>query len=385
MFVNHVSTVMAVTAESCSLTAATEATALSPCDYGCLSHQLLRVVLQVRLSSHSRTKSVFTLVEEAKVDNQSIRPLIHARILQGLIASRSGLCQKFSTLGEMLTKVDSKFCVLSRGLVRSNVPSGTSQKERVRPAEAIENEVRSSNRIDSCCGNTVAASRYGRRCPGEQTWFFGRRRVRGSDDWEPGATGGALSLGLTGGRRPFYRLQYSDTVEVNFPFAPEFNQNLTLQPDGFVALRDTTAVLALGKTLAELQEEINVAYRNILRNPEASVTLKEFDKPYFIVSGEVKRPGKYELRSDTTLTEAVAIAGGFTGQARHSEVVLFRTLAADEEKARTLDIKKLLKSKSISEDVRLHPGDMVFVPQNTMSKVMKYVPNTGVYVNPLQY
>ncbi|HEX2598193.1 MAG TPA: hypothetical protein VHL05_05445, partial [Terriglobales bacterium] len=34
-----------------------------------------------------------------------------------------------------------------------------------------------------------------------------------------GEMGGALSLGLTGGRRPFYRLQYSDTVEVNFPFA----------------------------------------------------------------------------------------------------------------------------------------------------------------------
>ena len=50
-----------------------------------------------------------------------------------------------------------------------------------------------------------------------------------------GEMGGALSLGLTGGRRPFYRLQYSDTVEVNFPFAPEFNQSLVVQPDGFVA------------------------------------------------------------------------------------------------------------------------------------------------------
>lgn len=201
-----------------------------------------------------------------------------------------------------------------------------------------------------------------------------------------GAMDGALSLGLTGGRRPLYRLQTSDTVEVNFPFAPEFNQITTVQPDGFVALKGADSVLAANKTLAELGEQINQAYVNVLRDPEVRVTLKDFNKPYFIVSGEVTRPGKYELRSETTVIEAVAIAGGFTSQARHSEVVLFRALAGASE-ARTLDIKRLLKTKSLAEDLRLRPGDMVFVPQNTISKVRKYLPlpTTGVYVNPMQY
>ena len=202
-----------------------------------------------------------------------------------------------------------------------------------------------------------------------------------------GAMDGALSLGLTGGRRPFYRLQISDTVEVNFPFTPEFNQTLTVQPDGFAALKGADSVLAVGKTLTELADLINEAYSTTLRQPEVRVTLKDFDKPFFIVSGEVTRPGKYELRSATTVIEAVAIAGGFTGQARHSEVVLFRALAGDATETRTLDIKKLLKTKAIAEDLSLRPGDMVFVPQNTISKVRKYLPlpTTGVYVNPMQY
>jgi len=176
-------------------------------------------------------------------------------------------------------------------------------------------------------------------------------------------------------------------VEVNFPFAPEFNQTLAVQPDGFVALRGTSAVFASGKTLAELQEQIDVAYSEILRNPEVTVTLKEFDKPYFIVSGEVIRPGKYELRSNTTVIEAVAIAGGFTGQARHSEVVLFRPRPDDKTEARTLDIKKLLKTRELSEDLRLRAGDIIFVPQSTISKVRKYLPlpTTGVYLNPTPF
>src|SRR5262249_14156891 len=134
-----------------------------------------------------------------------------------------------------------------------------------------------------------------------------------------GAMDGALSLGLTGRRCPFDRLQTSDTVEVNFPFAPEFNQSITIQPDGFAALKGADSVLAVGKTLAELSDAVDLAYSKILREPQVRVTLKDFDKPYFIVSGEVTRPGKYELRSETKVIEAVAIAGGFTSQARHSE------------------------------------------------------------------
>jgi len=65
----------------------------------------------------------------------------------------------------------------------------------------------------------------------------------------------------------------------------------------------------------EMQQAVANAYRGFLHEPEVTVTLKDFDKPYFLASGEVARPGKYELRGDLTVNEAVAIAGGFTQQA----------------------------------------------------------------------
>jgi hypothetical protein len=52
-----------------------------------------------------------------------------------------------------------------------------------------------------------------------------------------------------------------------------------------------------------------------LHNPIINVVLKDFEKPYFIAGGQVAHPGKFDLRDDTTLTEAIAIAGGFTGKA----------------------------------------------------------------------
>ena len=77
------------------------------------------------------------------------------------------------------------------------------------------------------------------------------------------------------------------------------------------------------------------------------MALKEFERPYFIVGGEVGKPGKYELRSDTTVAEAVQIAGGLTQQAKHSQVVLFRRVNDDLVETRLLNLKKMLKESSL--------------------------------------
>ncbi len=204
---------------------------------------------------------------------------------------------------------------------------------------------------------------------------------------KPGTADGEQSPIIAGDRRPLYRLHQSDAVEVTFTFSPEFNQTTSVQPDGFIALKGTRALLAEGKTLPELGEMIRQAYAGSLHDPEVTVTLKEFDRPYFIATGEVARPGKYELKGDTTLAEAVAIAGGFTEQARHSQVVLFRRVSDELVEARVLNLKAMLKSRNLREDLHLRPGDLLFVPQNTISKIRRYlpVPSLGMYLNPRQF
>jgi polysaccharide export outer membrane protein len=124
-----------------------------------------------------------------------------------------------------------------------------------------------------------------------------------------------------------------------------------------------------------------------LHDPEVTISLKDFDKPSFIASGQVAHPGKFELRSDTTVTEAVAIAGGFTEQAKHSQVVLFRRVSDQMVESRVLDIKFLLQSRNLNEDVYLKPGDLIFVPQNRISKIRKYLPvsNLSAYMSPSQF
>lgn len=202
--------------------------------------------------------------------------------------------------------------------------------------------------------------------------------------------GGADGLGnplLGGQRHPLYRLQPSDVVEITFVVAPEFNQTLTVQPDGYVMLRDAGMLDVQGRNMQEFTEAVQKAYRGYLHDPEVAVALKEFERPYFIVGGEVGKPGKYELRSDTTVAEAVQIAGGLTQQSKHSQVVLFRRVNDDLVETRLLNLKKMLKGRSLKEDAHLLPGDLVFVPQNSISKIARFLskPSVSMYMNSPQF
>jgi polysaccharide biosynthesis/export protein len=203
-------------------------------------------------------------------------------------------------------------------------------------------------------------------------------------------TGRADRLGnplLGGERRPLYRLRPTDVVEISFTVAPEFNQTLTVQPDGYVMLKDAGQAEAQGLSLNEFRLAVEKAYTGYLHDPQVAVVLKEFERPYFIVGGEVGKPGKYDLRSDTTVFEAVQIAGGFTPRSKHSQVVLFRRVNDQLSEAHLLNVKTMMKQERLREDLHLRAGDMVFVPQNAISKIERFLnrPSVSMYMNSNQF
>jgi polysaccharide biosynthesis/export protein len=204
---------------------------------------------------------------------------------------------------------------------------------------------------------------------------------------KPGEADGMGNPALGGQRRPLYRLTRSDVISLGFTLSPEFDQTLTIQPDGYIMLKDAGAVYAQGLTLEELRAAVRQAYTGYLHDPQVAVALKQFEHPYFIAGGEVGRPGKYELRADTTVLEAVEIAGGFTHQAKHSQVLLFRRINDDLFETHVFDIKSILQRKNLGEIAELRPGDLIFVPQNVISKIEPFLsrPSLNMYVDSTQF
>jgi polysaccharide export outer membrane protein len=173
-------------------------------------------------------------------------------------------------------------------------------------------------------------------------------------------------------RHPRYELRAGDAMNLVFPFTPELNQTVSVQPDGYITLREVGDLYVGGMTLPELRKALGKEYGKMLRDPKISVELTTFEKPFFLASGELQRPGRYEMTGEISVVQAIAQAGGFTDSAKHSQVLL-RRINHDQVQVRKIDVKRMLASGDLREDVYLHPGDLLYVPKNMLSKLKDFV------------
>ena len=165
-----------------------------------------------------------------------------------------------------------------------------------------------------------------------------------------------------------YRVTPGDVLEFRFPFVSDLNQTVTVQPDGFISLKDIPDVKVQGRTVAQVKEDVLAAYTPFVREPEFTVGLVQFEKPYFVANGEVGTPGRHELRGATTLTQAIAFAGGTKTGANLSQVLLLRR-SGDQVEVKEINVKRMFAKRDLAEDPLLRPGDMIVVPKGIIGKL----------------
>lgn len=182
-----------------------------------------------------------------------------------------------------------------------------------------------------------------------------------------------------------YRLVPGDVVEIVYRHTPEFNQTVTIHPDGFVALEIVGDIKLSGLNLEQARQEIIEKASKRLKDPEVTLLLKEFQKPYFVVSGEVAQPGKFEIREKTTALQAVMLAGGFRDSAKSSQILVFRKVNQDFAEVKVLNLKEIKKTSDLENDLTLEAGDIILVPRNNFSKIEKFVRLTSLtaFLNPI--
>lgn len=185
-------------------------------------------------------------------------------------------------------------------------------------------------------------------------------------------------------RNPRYVIQRQDMLVLTFPLTPELNQTVMVEPDGYINLENIGSLHIQGLTVPELVIALKNAYAKILHNPIIDVDLKDFRKPFFTVFGQVRKPGQYELRLDTTVTEAIAVAGGLSSSAK-TQILLYRRMPDQRFEVEKVNLKEILRGKNVNEDASVRPGDMIYVPDSAITTFRKYVPysvDAGTYLTP---
>ncbi len=181
-------------------------------------------------------------------------------------------------------------------------------------------------------------------------------------------------------RYPRYQVMPSDILAISFPLIPELQTiSVTVEPDGFITLPNGVETMYVkGDTVPQIVDALTKAYSKTMHNPIVAVNITNFQAPMFTVLGQVGRPGQFPLRIDTTVTEGIAVAGGFSPTAK-TQVFLFHRVSTDWVEVKKLNIRQLLNGHNINEDVHLQAGDMIFVPDKFIAKFKQYVPyGTGL-------
>jgi len=170
-----------------------------------------------------------------------------------------------------------------------------------------------------------------------------------------------------------YRIQPGDQLAIDFYLNSEFNDNVSVQPDGRIVLRLVGPLQAAGLSAGQLAGEINQAYAKELKNPSATVHVQNMPSRQVFVQGQVNHPGAFSLQPGMTALQAIATAGGHTDEASMSNVVLIRRDACGRPDGSRIDLASAAEAPQKGDDVMLMPHDTLFVPRSRIANMDLFV------------
>ena len=164
-----------------------------------------------------------------------------------------------------------------------------------------------------------------------------------------------------------YIIGPEDVLEITVWRNQDLSKVVAVRPDGRISMPLIGDVTAVGRTPSQLTEEIVSRLKEFKENPSIAIVVKEVNSYTVFILGEVQKPGKYPLKSKTTLLQGITIAGGFTPTAARNKMVLFRFVdngTGDERMKASYD--DIVLRDGSRQNVELKPGDTVVVPAETM-------------------
>jgi len=170
-----------------------------------------------------------------------------------------------------------------------------------------------------------------------------------------------------------YTLGGGDRIHITVLDVPEYSGDYQIPPGGRVYVPLIGSVSVQGLTQEQAAETLASKYARFLKRPLVTVSLISPRPINIVVSGEVSRPGSFTVGLQggagndpgvqyPTVIGAIALANGVTLAADIGQVQLRRRQSATSQQITNIDLRKLVKSGSLTQDITLRDGDTIYVP-----------------------
>ena len=174
-----------------------------------------------------------------------------------------------------------------------------------------------------------------------------------------------------------YRIRTEDLLEIGVMGEDDMTKRIKVGPDGRISYFQATELMAAGRTLGELKDEIRAQMTKLFKHPEVYVSLIDSAGLFVTITGQVAKPGTYKINNETRLTDIIAQAGGIPlgvslggRYADTSEVAdLSRAYLLRGDRFEPVDFAKLFGERDVvdpkeivANNVRLVAHDRIFIP-----------------------
>jgi polysaccharide export outer membrane protein len=165
-----------------------------------------------------------------------------------------------------------------------------------------------------------------------------------------------------------YRINGGDQLHISVYGEQNLNQDVVVQPDGWLSFPLAGNINALDLTLRELQAKIADNLRQSqffpnLTDSEVTVSMLKAIGNSISVIGQVKQPGTFAFDTRLDVMQALSLAGGLTPFAGKDEIKILRRDAAGKQSAILFDYSALEDGENLESNILLRGGDVVVVPQ----------------------
>ena len=166
--------------------------------------------------------------------------------------------------------------------------------------------------------------------------------------------------------RPEYYLEIGDILEIDVWRVPDFSRVVSVRPDGRISLPLIGDLYVYGVSLVEIRDVLTKKLAEYIRNPQVSISIRQFGGRKFIILGEINSPGVFRFQQEVSLLEAIALAGGFKADAKRGKVMVIRGDIRKEPQVKIINanVQNILKKGMISENIFIMPNDIIYVAKD---------------------
>jgi polysaccharide export outer membrane protein len=161
---------------------------------------------------------------------------------------------------------------------------------------------------------------------------------------------------------PNYIIGSEDVLYIHVWKEEHLSKTVPVRMDGKISLPLIDEIQAAGLTPLQLKELLVKRLKEFVDIPNISVMVMEANSFKVYISGQVKNPGVYRLRSETSLLQIIPMAGGFTDWANQKKILIIRK-ENGREKRITVNYKKIVKGEDPGSNLILKAGDTIIVPE----------------------